>query len=89
MRAKELPAPPALLVFKFGKWWEFQEELFLTCVVNLKCVGHFGRCMRPYTNFWRGIIIDELIRREWLTERMALTKKGDEVVIKNLHLCEY
>ena len=64
------------------------EKTLITCMVNLKCLGYFGRCFRPFTKKERIYIVDSLIERKWLTEKMTITNIGDSLIKSNLDLLQ-
>lgn len=65
------------------------EKTLKTAIVNYKCVGYFGKCLRPFSQKERSNIIDEMIKRNWLTERMEITPEGDKIIRANLDLAQY
>ena len=68
---------------------KISEKTILTSLVNYKCVGYFGKCVKSLNSSERGYVIDELIRRGYIDENMALTKKSQQVISDNLNLCQY
>ncbi len=68
---------------------KISEKTLTTALVNFRCVGYFGRCLRPFSLSERSGIVDSIISRGWMTEDLAVTPAGDAIVKKNLHLCQY
>lgn len=68
---------------------KIREKTILTALVNLKCVGYFGKCMKSLTRDERGAVIDELIARGYIDDRMHLTPSSMPIIRDNLHLCQY
>ena len=68
---------------------KISEKTILTALVNYKCVGYFGKCFKSLSSSERDYVIDELIRRGYIGENMALTKKSQQVILGNLNLCQY
>lgn len=64
-------------------------KTILTALVNYKCVGYFGKCIRHFTLQERSFVIDELIKRGYLDSDMNLTKLSQEVIRENLELAQY
>ena len=65
------------------------DKTILTALVNYKCVGYFGKCIRHFTLQERSFVIDELIRMGYLNSDMTLTKSSQTVIGKNLNLLQY
>ena len=61
----------------------------ITVLVNYKCVGYFGKCIKHFSLNERVYVIDTLIERGYLTEKMVITKEGDEVIKRNLDLLQH
>lgn len=68
---------------------KISEKTILTALVNLKCVGYFGKCLKSLTKAERGHVIGELIARGYIDERMHLTPSSEPIIRENLHLCQY
>ena len=65
------------------------EKTLLTALVNYKCVGYFGKCLTPFPISQRGRVVETLISRGYLTENLKITDAAKDVIISNLHLCQY
>lgn len=65
------------------------ERTILTVLVNIKCVGYMGKCVKSFTKKERAKIIDTLIERNYLTESMEVTNLGSEIVLSNLSLLQH
>ena len=68
---------------------KISDKTILTSLVNYKCVGYFGKCVKSLNSSERGYVIDELIKRGYIDENMALTEKSQQVISDNLNLCQY
>lgn len=69
---------------------KISEKTIVTALVNYKCVGFFGKCFRPLTRAERTRAVDEMMARGWLKDNpMRITAAGDEVILRNLALCQY
>ena len=64
-------------------------KTILTALVNYKCVGYFGKCVAHLNSQERDFVIDELIRRGYIDNKMKLTELSHNVVLKNLNLLQY
>lgn len=64
------------------------EKTLITCLVNYKCLGYFGRCFRPFNKKERSYIIDMLIFNKWINENMVITCSGNEIIKSNLDLLQ-
>lgn len=65
------------------------EKTLITALVNLKCLGHFGRCLRAFNRRERVAVIDALISRGWIDEHYTPTAAAAPIVLANLNLCQY
>lgn len=65
------------------------EKTILTALVNLKCVGYFGKCLKPFNHKERSRVIDTLINRGWINERCEPTAAAAPIIQANLNLCQY
>lgn len=65
------------------------EKTILTALVNLKCVGYFGKTIKSLTKQERNFVIDTLINRGWINEQMQVQPSAKEVILSNLTLCQY
>ena len=65
------------------------DKTILTALVNYKCVGYFGKCIKHFTLQERIFVIDELIRRGYIDNKMKLTELSHDVVLNNLNLFQY
>lgn len=65
------------------------EKTLLTALVNLKCLGHFGRCLRGFNRRERGAVIDALISRGWIDEHCTPTAAAAPIILANLSLCQH
>lgn len=68
---------------------KISDKTVITALVNYKCVGYFGKCIKSLTLIERDYVIDTLIERGYLTEKMVITKEGDEVIKRNLELLQH
>ena len=68
---------------------KISNKIVITAIVNYKCVGHFGKCIKSLALKERVYVIDTLIERGYLTEKMIITKEGDEVIKRNLDLLQH
>lgn len=68
---------------------KISDKTVITALVNYKCVGYFGKCIKSLTLIERDYVIDTLIERGYLTEKMIITKEGDEVIKRNLELLQH
>ena len=68
---------------------KISDKTILTALVNYKCVGYFGKCVKSLNSSERGYVIDELIKRGYIDKNMSLTKKSQQVILDNLNLCQY
>lgn len=64
------------------------EQTIIKVLVNLKCLGYMGKCVKSFTKQERNKIGDELIRRGWCDENLHPTIESMNVVMRNMHLCE-
>ena len=68
---------------------KISDKTIITALVNYKCVGYFGKCIKHFSLNERDYVIDTLIERGYLTEKMVITKEGDEVIKRNLDLLQH
>ena len=68
---------------------KISNKTVITALVNYKCVGYFGKCIKSFTLKERAYVIDTLIERGYLTEEMIITKEGDDVIRRNLELLQH
>ena len=64
-------------------------KTILTALVNYKCAGYFGKCVAHLNSQERNFVIDELIRRGYIDNKMKLTELSNDVVLNNLNLFQY
>ena len=64
-------------------------KTILTALVNYKCAGYFGKCVAHLNSQERDFVIDELIRRGYIDNKMRLTELSHNVVLNNLNLFQY
>ena len=64
-------------------------KTILTALVNYKCVGYFGKCVAHLTAKERDYVINELIRRGYIDNKMRLTELSHYIVLDNLNLFQY
>ena len=64
-------------------------KTILTALVNYKCVGYFGKCVAHLNYQERNFVIDELIRRGYIDNKMKLTELSHHIVLNNLNLLQY
>lgn len=65
-----------------------KEKTILTALVNLKCKGMFGRCLRPFTQIERQHIVNEMVRRGWIDDKINILPCGENALRGHLDLCE-
>lgn len=66
------------------------EKTIITALVNLKCVGKLGKCVKNLSSKERAFVLDEMERKGWIIPNgIELTRLGDEIVKKNLGLLQY
>lgn len=65
------------------------EQTVITALVNYKCVGYFGKCIKHFSLNERRSVVNKIIENEWLKEDLTFTDKGNNVVKANLSLCQY
>lgn len=65
------------------------EKIILTALVNLKCVGYFGKCLTRLTYNERGQVIDTLIERGYIDNNIIIQPSAKDVILSNLNLCQY
>ena len=68
---------------------KINEKTILTALVNYRCVGYFGKCIAHLTNKEKNYVIDELIRRGYIDNKMKLTELSHDIVLNNLNLFQY
>ena len=64
-------------------------KTILTALVNYKFVGYFGKCVANLNSKERDFVIDELIRRGYIDNKMKLTELSHDIVLNNLNLLQY
>ena len=64
-------------------------KTILTALVNYKCAGYFGKCVAHLNSQERNFVIDELIRRGYIDNKMKLTELSHDIVLNNLNLFQY
>jgi hypothetical protein len=64
-------------------------KTILTALVNYKCKGYFGKCVAHLNSKERNFVIDELIRRGYIDNKMKLTELSHDIVLDNLNLLQY
>ena len=64
-------------------------KTILTALVNYKCAGYFGKCVAHLNSQERNFVIDELIRRGYIDNKMRLTELSHNIVLNNLNLFQY
>lgn len=74
---------------KKNKIRNISEKTILTALVNLKCVGYFGKCLTHLTYNERGLVIDTLIERGYIDNNIIIQPAAKDVILKNLELCQY
>ena len=65
------------------------EKTILTALVNLKCVGYFGKCLTPLNSKEREFVIQTLINRGYINYDIVLQPSAKDVILANLNLCQY
>lgn len=68
---------------------KISEKTIITALVNLKCVGYPGKCLKPLTREERRYVLDELIRRGYINRQMQVLPASQSIVSDNLDLCQY
>lgn len=64
------------------------KETKIKVLVNLKCLGYMGKCVKHFPQRVRGQILDELTSEGYLDEDANPTEKAQPIIIANLGLCE-
>ncbi len=64
-------------------------KTILTALVNYKFAGYFGKCVAHLNSQERDFVIDELIRRGYIDNKMKLTELSHDIVLNNLNLLQY
>ena len=64
------------------------EHTIIKVLVNLKCLGYPGKVLKSFTHKERGRVLDELITRGWVNNNLIPTAAAQDVILKNLSLCE-
>lgn len=64
------------------------ETTLIKVIVNFKCLGYAGKVLRSFTPSERGAVYDELIARGWMDEHLNVLPASQDIVTKNLHLCD-
>lgn len=64
------------------------EKTILTVLVNLKCLGYPGKCLRPFSKSEKNRVFDELAGRGWIDEHCQPTLAAQPVILANLNLCQ-
>ena len=64
-------------------------KTILTALVNYKCAGYFGKCVARLNSQERNFVIDELIRRGYIDNKMKLTELSQTIILNNLNLFQY
>ena len=65
------------------------EKTIITALVNLKCVGYFGKCITPLNSKEREFVIQTLIDRGYINDNIVLQPAAKDIILKNLDLCQY
>ena len=64
------------------------ERTIIKVLVNLKCLGYPGKVLKSFPYKERGRVLDELITRGWVNNNLIPTPAAQDVILKNLALCE-
>ena len=73
---------------KAQKTKQASEATLIKIVVNLKCLGFPGRCLRSFTAKEKNEIFDEIIRRGWVDDNLHPLPAAADIIRQNLALCE-
>lgn len=69
---------------------KISEKTIITALVNLKCVGKLGKCVKNLSSKERAFVLDEMERKGWIVPNdIEITSLGNEIVKKNLGLLQY
>lgn len=63
-------------------------ETKIKVLVNLKCLGYMGKCVKRFPQRVRGQILDELTDEGYLDKDANPTEKAEPIVRANLSMCE-
>lgn len=64
------------------------KEIKIKVLVNLKCLGYMGKCVKHFPIKVRGQILDDLMAEGYLDKDGNPTEKARPIIISNIHLCE-
>lgn len=64
------------------------KETKIKVLVNLKCLGYMGKCVKHFPLKVRGKILDDLEADGYLDKNGNPTEKAQSIIIENLYLCE-
>lgn len=67
---------------------KISETTITKVLVNMKCLGYMGRCVRHFSSKDRAYILDTLEKRGLIDERCHPTLKAQPIIMENLYLCE-
>lgn len=67
---------------------KISETTIIKVLVNLKCLGYMGRCVRHFPCKDRAKILDILEERGLIDNQCHPTLQALPIIRKNLHLCE-
>lgn len=67
---------------------EVSKETKIKVLVNLKCLGYMGKCVKHFPLKVRSKILDDLEADGYLDKNGNPTEKAQSIIIENLHLCE-
>lgn len=67
---------------------KISETIITKVLVNLKCLGYMGKCVKSLSSDDRAYILDTLAERGLIDDRCRPTLKALPIITENLHLCE-
>ena len=67
---------------------KISETTITKVLVNLKCLGYMGKCVRGFSSKDKTYILDTLEERGLIDEQCHPTLKALPIITENLHLCE-
>ena len=65
------------------------EKTIITALVNLKCVGYFGKCLTHLNSREREFVIQTLVDRGYINDYIVLQPAAKDIILKNLNLLQY
>lgn len=75
-----------LLMTKFKHYEKYYRKTIISCLVSLKCNGYFGKSFTPLTKKERLYVVETLIDRGYLDEKLNVLPKAKNIITENLQL---